>query len=291
MTEIRENTALKALINLLDEPDENSFTLVRDKLFSYGSEAIPLLDNAMENSFDMLIRGRITEILGKIRMDQLRHEFSAWVNFGSSDLLKGFLQVSAYENFSLDKEELTRKVEQIKMDVWLELNDNLTALENIKVLNHIFYEVHHFDGKQSHNLNSGLFFLDHLLETHKGNPLSLGILYMVIAQRLKLPVFGVNLPQHFILAYLIEPGITGPAAEDVLFYINPFNQGSVFTRREIELFIHQLKIKPELSFFAPCSNADVIERMLRNLIFTYKQTGEPEKIQDLESLLKIIEGE
>lgn len=291
MIDTQENSALKALISLLDEPDETSFTLIRNKILSYENDAMVLLEKALDNSFDPLIRERITDILSKIRMDKLLHDFSTWVNFGSSDMLNGFLLISGYDNPELSKDSLIHRVEQIKMDVWLELNENLTALENIKVLNHILYEVYHFDGYHSMVNTPRNFFLDNLIETRKGNPLSLGILYMVIAQRLNLPVFGVNLPQHFILAYLTETGIAAPTDEDVLFYINPFNLGSVFTRREVELFIRQLKIKPEQSFYSPCSNVDVIERMIHNLIFAYNQAGEHEKNNNLKNLLTILEGD
>ena len=75
----------------------------------------------------------------------------------------------------------------------------------------------------------------------------------------------------------------------ILFYINPFNQGTVFTRREIELFIKQMKAKPEKSFFVPCSNSDIILRLINNLIFSYTQLGNSEKIEDLENLLSAFE--
>ncbi len=291
MTDFEENTKLKALISLLDEPDEKSFALVRKKILSYENEAIPLLDNLLENTFDSLMQERIREIIDKLQIDKLAHDFSAWVNFSSSDLLAGFLLISTYGNHKLDREKIIRQVEQIRMDVWLELHDNLTALENIKVLNHIFYEVHHFSGTLSGGRDPKYYFLDHLLETRKGNPLSLGILYMLVAQQLNMPVFGVDLTQHFILSYLQETGITKPGAEDVLFYINPFNQGSVFTRREIELFIRQLKIKPETIYFSPCSNIAVIEKMLLHLISAYHHSGETDKTTDLEMLLKILDQE
>ena len=115
------------------------------------------------------------------------------------------------------------------------------------------------------------------------------MLFIILAQKLGLPVFGVNLPQHFILAYLTDTGIDILNEDDVLFYINPFNKGSVFTRREIELFIGQLKIKPEKSFFAPCSNPEIIRRLINNLILSYNQIGYSDKIEDLKILLTAFE--
>jgi regulator of sirC expression with transglutaminase-like and TPR domain len=287
--EIHVNKELSALINLLDEPDENAFVRIQDKIFSFGQDAIPVLENARENSFEGIVQERIEEIIKKIQQDILLFEFSDWVKLGSTDLLKGFLLVSRTQYPDLDQENITIRIEQMKMDAWLELNDNLTALENIKVLNHIIYDLHNFDGNKIniHALENS--FVNTLLETRKGSPLTLGMLYLIIAQKLNVPVYGVNLPQHFILAYTTEMVKPIPDENDVLFYINPFNRGAIFTRREIELFIRQLKVAPVESFFAPCSNIDIIKRLINNLKFSYDREGQQDKIDNLETFLNLME--
>lgn len=282
------NKELSALINLLDEPDENAFDHIREKIFSFGHEAIPVLEKAWENSFEGIVQERIERIIKKIQQDILQFEFSDWVKLGSSDLLKGFLLVTRTQYPDLDQENIIIRVEQMKMDAWLELNDNLTALENIKVLNHILFDLHNFDGNKINIRAPQNSYINTLLETRKGSPLTLGMLYLIIAQKLNVPVYGVNLPQHFILAYTTEMVKPLPDENDVLFYINPFNKGAVFTRREIDLFIRQLKIKPEESFFAPCTNVDIIKRLINNLKYSYNQLGYPEKMEDLENLLNLM---
>jgi regulator of sirC expression with transglutaminase-like and TPR domain len=284
-----ENKELNALIHLLDEPDEKVFDSIREKIHSFGKEAIPYLEKNLEVTFDAFIQERAGEIIRYIQQGELHTEFTNWINTSSSDLLKGYLLVTRTQYPELNEEELTIRVEQMKMDAWLELNDNLTALENIKVLNHIFYHVHNFDGNKINLFASQNFYLNTFLETRKGSALSLGMLYIILAQKLKIPVYGVNLPQHFILAYVSELADGVPSLEDVLFYINPFNKGAVFTRKEIELFIQQLKIDPDRSFFAPCSNVEIIKRLIGSLIYSYTQLGYPEKIEDLERLLKLTE--
>lgn len=280
---------LPALINLLDEPDENAFGLIREKIFSFGTEAVPGLEKALENTFDTLVQERIEGIIRRIRQEGLYHEFVNWVNLGSSDLMKGFMLVTRTQYPDLDPIEMASRIEQLKVDIWLELNENLTALEIIKVINHILFTVHHFDGNKENLSAPQNFYLNNLLDTRKGSALSLGMLYIILGQKLGLPIYGVNLPQHFILAYLIDTGIENPTENDVLFYINPYNKGAVFTRREIELFIRQLKVTPEMSFFAPCSNTDIIKRLIGHLIFAYNQLGYPDKIEDLDQLLNAFE--
>ena len=281
------NKELNALVHLLDEPDERVFDSIRNKIHSYGKEAIPYLEKALEITFDNIIQGRAGDIIKIIQQGELHSEFTNWINTSSSDLLKGFLLVTRSQYPEINEETLTIIVEQMKMDAWLELNDNLTALENIKVLNHIIYYVHNFDGNKINLFAPQNFYLNTFLETRKGSTLSLGMLYIIIAQKLNIPVYGVNLPQHFILAYVSELAPDVPSMDDVLFYINPFNKGAVFTKREIELFIRQLKITPDMSFFAPCSNIDIIKRLIGNLISSYTQLGYPDKIEELEGLLKL----
>ena len=280
---------LSALINLLDEPDENAFFRIKDKIYSFGQEAIPVLENAWENSFEGFVQERIEGIIKKIQQDILLFEFSDWIKLGSTDLLKGFLLVSRTQYPDLDQENITIRIEQMKMDAWLELNDNLTALENIKVLNHIIFDLHNFDGNKINIHSPSNSYINTLLETRKGSPLTLGMLYLIIAQKLNVPVYGVNLPQHFILAYTTEMVKPVPEENDVLFYINPFNKGAIFTRREIELFIRQLKVKPVESFFAPCTNIDIIKRLINYLKFSYNKSGQQEKIDNLETLLNLME--
>jgi len=285
-----EHKALNALIKMLDEPDEKTYDLIREKICSFGNDAITPLETFWDNTFESLVQERISNIVNTIRMDQANHDFLDWVKFGSSDLLKGYVLVSKTGFPGMDVGALTIRIEQMKMDIWLELNENLTALENVKVINHILFSMHHFEGNKINPGDPQNSYLNILMESRKGSPISLGILYLILAQKLKLPIYGVNLPQHFILAYLTEPGIQFPVPDDVLFYINPFNEGAVFTRREIELFIRQLKIKPENSFFAPCTNLEIIQRLLQNLKFAYRRLGEPDKIESLENFLKTLEG-
>jgi len=284
-----ENKELNALVHLLDEPDEKVFDSIREKLYSFGMEAIPYLEKVLEISFDTFTQERAGEIIRDIQQGELQVEFTNWINTSPSDLLKGYLLVTGSQYPELSEEVLTIRVEQMKMDAWLELNDNLTALENIKVLNHIIFHVHNFDGNKINLFAPQNFYLNTFLETHKGSALSLGMLYIILAQKLNIPVYGVNLPQHFILAYVSELAANVPSIDDVLFYINPFNKGAVFTRKEIELFIQQLKINPDRSYFAPCSNIDIIKRLIGNLIYSYTQLGYPDKIEALERLLKLTE--
>ncbi len=287
----KDERELKALISLTDEPDERIFSELAEKILSYGTKAVPFLEEKWENSFDTLMQQRILNIIHKLQFNKINTELEQWVKSGSENLYDAFLIITRFQYPDVDEEEIKEKLEDIKRDIWLELNEGLTALEKVKVLNHIIYDVHGFTGNTENFHAPQNSYLNTLLETHKGNPLSLGILYIIIARQLDIPVYGINLPEHFVLAYtneLAEEKLEFLDKNAVLFYINPFSKGAVFSKKEAELFIQQLKIEPLEMFFVPCTNLDIIRRLINNLIYSYDKIGETRKIKELETLMKIL---
>jgi len=289
MNEPIPDTTLVALINLLDEPDESAYRMVRERIISLGPAALQPLQRSLENTFDGIVRDRIRCILRKLYRDSLFSEFSDWLENGSSDLLKGFMLVTKTKYPSLDEANIMMRLEQIRMDIWIELNDNLTPLETIRVMNHLLFDIHRFEGNADELKSSESNFINNLLDSRKGSPLSMGILYLILARKLGLPVYGVDLAHHFVLAYMSAPDIGEPEREDVLFYLNPLSSGTVFTGREIDTFLKHAQLKPEKSHYLPCSNIAIIRRLITSLVFACRQEGDTENIEDLETLLSALE--
>lgn len=273
------NKELDALVSLLDEPDVAIFNQVRDKLFSYGHEVIPALEDARDAFHDDSIQHRIETIIHHIQFEYVFKALKDWRNSKEQDILKGFILVAKCQYPNLDENDIITEIGKIIQDVWLELNNNLTPLEKIKVVNHIFYDVHGFKGNTKDMHATQNSFINLVFETKKANPISLSIIYMVICQSLKIPVYGINLPQNFILAYMggIISDLKLISKDDVQFYLNPFNNGAVFTHREVELFLSQIKAKHDDKYFVPCDNVTIIKRVLNNLIFAFDKSSETDK--------------
>ena len=279
---------LSALVKMLDDPDDRVFSAISHQFLAMGNVAVAPLETALANCFDEQVTERIYDLLDRLHQANLLAGFTSWLQGEDKDLLKGFILVSQTGFRNIDEVEISALVAQIKTDVWIELHDGLTAMENIRVINHVLYKIHRFEGNRQDISAPENSFINTLLESKKGNPVSLGLLYLIISKQLGLPVFGVDLPQHFILAYLKSDNIEHPQEKDVLFYINPFNDGAIFSRHEIDLFLIQMKIKPETTYFQPCSNTVVIRKLINNLIFSYTNRGIPEKLTELEDLLNAI---
>ena len=282
--------SLRAMILLLEDPDEHVFTEIRGQLLSMGSEVIPALENIWESTFNNTLQSRIEDIIQKIQFNSTSEELKLWAATGGIDLLQGTILIARYQYPDLDEEHIRNQIELIRKDVWLELNPNLTAFEKVRVINHILFDVYHFTGNTSNYHAPQNSYINNVLESHRGNPLLLSILYSCIAQGLNIPIYGVNLPEHFILAYRDEFIIRDSEDEEepILFYINPFSKGAVFSRREIDTFLKQLKLEPNRIFYESCSNVEIIKRQIRNLITAYEKLGYPNKVVDFKELLNTI---
>ncbi|MBE0640019.1 MAG: hypothetical protein IH598_15990 [Bacteroidales bacterium] len=292
MEENLKSGELHALISLLDEPDPEIFSRIRERLFTYGIAAIPMLENAWDSTYENNdVQQRIEGIIHDIQFDSVYQNLKKWKNSPEPDLLTGFIQVARYQYPELKEKEILDKIGQIVQDVWLELNNNLTPLEKIRVINHILFDIHGFSANKSDLYAPSNSYLNLLLETKKGNALSLSIIYMVVAQSLKIPVYGVNLPQNFVMAYIdrmLNPGETVKKSV-IQFYINAFNGGAVFTQREIELFLRQINLEVDDKYFLPCDNLTIIRRVLNNLIYAHENKGDVEKVAELKKLQEALD--
>ena len=288
--ELPNDKSLRAMILLLEDPDEQVFTEIRGQLLSMGNEVIPALENIWESTFNNSLQSRREDIIQKIQFNSTSEELKLWAATGGIDLLQGTILIARYQYPDLDEEHIRNQIELIQKDIWLELNPNLTAFEKVRVINHILFDVYNFTGNTSNYHAPQNSYINNVLESHRGNPLLLSILYSCIAQGLNIPIYGVNLPEHFILAYRDEFIIRDSADEEepILFYINPFSKGAVFSRREIDTFLKQLKLEPNRIFYESCSNVEIIKRQIRNLITAYDKLGYPNKVDDFKELLNTI---
>ena len=235
----------------------------------------------------LLLQQRIENLVHKIQFANIKTELQLWHMSGGFDLLQGILIINRYQYPDLDEQKVINRIENIKRDVWLQMIYEMSALEKVKLMNHVFYNLHGFSGNTSNHLDPQNSYISQVLESKKGNQISLAIIYSIVAQKLDIPVYGVNLPQHFILAYVDESLEYDPKG-GVLFYINVFNKGFVFHKRDVDAFLRQLQLKPSPQFYQACSNTDILIRVLRNLISAYENLGQTEKVAEINELLEVL---
>ena len=274
---------IKAIISLLDDPDTEIFNQIEQHLITFGPEVIPLLEENWESSFDPLSQSRIENIIHKIQFDQIKNDLQFWNLKNNDDLLEGLLIVNRYQYPNLDENNIMLTISELKRNTWFQLMYDMSPLEKVKLLNNVLFREFGLSGNTTNYHDPQNSFVHKVLETKRGNPITLSCIYSIVAQQLDIPIYGINLPKHFVIAYMEDMD------QPPLFYINAFNRGQIMNQQDIFSFLKQLNLPSSEEYTMPCTNKAIIKRVLRNLITAYENIGNPQKKEEIDILLKIIE--
>ncbi len=283
---------LQALISLLDDPDQAVFEMIEKELLQEDPGIINQLEQIWETNLDELIQSRIENLIQQIQFNETSKKIKSWSKQENVDLFEGFFLISQYQYPELKVKTISNKIRKISSDVWLEISNKLTSIEKITVLNHIFYDVNKFSINLNNLQSPQNCYINQLMETKKGNPVSVAILYTLVARELGFPVELIDFPRNPLLAY-IDPETARKAHGDdydspVLFYINPSNRGAIIGRKEIEFFIKKSEHIDEEAFYHPCEDRVIIKKLIETLIEAYDSLGYQDKVDDLTSIAGLL---
>nr|WKN39916.1 transglutaminase-like domain-containing protein [Tunicatimonas sp. TK19036] len=273
---------LKALVALLDDDDLEVLTHVEERLISYGNPIIPFLEQEWEKNFNPDVQRRIEDLIHTLQFDSMKERLREWYTNSPQDLLEGMWLIATYQYPDLTLSTIQNEIEQIYYDTWLEFKVDIHPYDQVRILNSVLFNKLKFRANTKNFHAPANSMINRVLETKKGNPILLCVVYMLVAQRLNMPVYGVNLPSLFILTY---------KQTDLQFYINAFNRGLIFAKQDIDNYIKQLKLSPDDMFYQPCQTIDIVRRVLRNLTISFEKLNEFDKADEVKQLLEIVSEE
>ncbi|MEO9482140.1 MAG: transglutaminase-like domain-containing protein [Ekhidna sp.] len=277
-----KESEIKALVVLLDDEDHEVVAHVEEKIMSIGTSIIPLLEHEWESTFNPIIQSKIEDLVHELQFELLKERFLLWKEGGGIDLTEGLWIVATYLYPDLELQEISQEIDQLYHELWRHMEDEMAPYDRVKVFNEIFFNEFKFRANTKNFHSPANSMINSVLETKKGNPISLCTVYLLLAQKMRLPVFGVNLPNLFILTYQVG---------DESFYINVFNRGLIFTREDIDNYLDSLQLDRQDIFYEPCSNLDIILRALRNLIVSFEKLGDYHKADEIKLILQKMDNQ
>jgi len=284
---------ISALIKLIEDPDEQIFSQVRSEILSMGSIIIPDLENALVSAPDGDFIERINEILNEIQTENLYQNFEQWIQSEEQDLLELMVLVEQIRDFNFSRQRIIEPIAKLKMDIWLELNEDQTILEQIKIIDRILYSTHEFEADEQDQHALSNYFIHSMLTSKKGNDTTLGLLYLYLAQSQKISFWGVKLLSNFILAY--TNSLEAKSIDDVLFYLNPYKilpvpykNAAKFSLPNLLEFFASAGVDLNVADITPCSNVDIARRWLWFIQQAYIRKNDEKKMDLLNKLLKLF---
>ncbi len=288
---MQENKEISALFHLIDDPDEEVFSTVSEKIVSLGKAIIPNLEHLWENTPDEEVQTRIELLIHKLHFRDLTEEFQEWRK-GNMELLQGALLVAKYQFPEMNSITALQEIEKIRRNIWLELNSYLTPLEQVNVVTGILYSYYKLKGGEIAYDIPDDFFINKVLEGKKGNAITNGILYVLLCELLDLPVKAINIPRQFILAWFdVEYNYTKPTGQStdkINFYIDPLN-GQIYTHKDVENYFKRISVPPTPSYFKQLNNKRIIQFLLEELSKCYDDDKNRYKQKDLIFLATLLD--
>lgn len=277
-----EQKEIKALVQLLDDDDHEVTKHVEDKIMSIGTQVIPMLEEEWESTFNPIIQSKIEDLVHELQFELLKERLLDWKESGAESLLEGLWIVATYQYPDLELEELIKEIEQLYHELWRHFHDGMTPYDQIKIFNEQFFNHFKFRANTKNFHSPANSMINAVLESKKGNPITLCSIYLLLAQKMDLPIYGVNLPNLFILTYKLG---------DESFYINVFNKGLIFTRSDIDNYLENLQLNKQDIFYEPCTHLDIILRGLRNLIVSFEKLGDYHKSDEIKLILQKMDDQ
>lgn len=283
---------LSALLSLIDDPDEEVYQTVHARLMSFGTPVIPQLETHWENTYNESVQGRIEMVIHRIHFSELKKEFLIWAQDDSS-LLHGALLVAKYQYPEIQSLKALQEIERMRRNLWLEMNNFITPIEQVKIVESILYKYYNLLGGEIDHKLVDDFMIHKVIERKKGNTFTNGILYLILAEMLDIPVKAIKIPQQYILGYFSHAALfnksyeIGLAKDQIKFFVDP-HSGIAFSHKDLDQYFSKINQEVKNGYFKPLDNKAIIQMLLQELSCCFSSPENKYKKEDIAEIISII---
>jgi regulator of sirC expression with transglutaminase-like and TPR domain len=283
-----QQNELQSLVKLLDDESEYVYDNVRERLIAHGDNIVNFLKEYADFQ-DPLTAMRANEIISVINFNFLEDKFKSLEKRGNKDLLEEavfLISMYGYPDINIDNYKMI--LDKMAMDIEKRIDDRgylrHDTVDIINIINDYLFVEKKFYGNSDNYYDPDNSFINKVIDKKLGIPVSISILYILLAKRLHLPIFGVNLPSHFIIKY---------QDSNEEFFIDPFNKGIVISRDEVIQFLDKLGLDEEefnhIPYLKIAEDRDIIKRVFANLQNIYEKENDPVKLEQVKKLSSYFE--
>jgi regulator of sirC expression with transglutaminase-like and TPR domain len=275
-----DKTEIRSLIKLLDDENAEIVATVRRRLLEKGVASLPFLEDASADASPVLME-RIRSITEEMVSVEVRAELERLTQSDSSDidLEAGALAIARYGYPSENLRKCSEALDGFARELDSKLDSHDDPLDIISnVLSFLSFEKG-FKGNTDEYYDPENSYINRVIERRTGLPISLCTVYLLIAKRLNIPLYGVGMPGHFMLKYEIG----GKEA-----FLDPFGGARLLSRSDCRDFIEITGYGFREEYLSAITNRQILERTIRNLIVAYRQKKEMQRVPGLQGFLEVL---
>ena len=263
-----------ALIRLLDDPSETVKQAVQARLNELGPSVLPRLRQAQTKAAEPL-RSPIAQTANHFHVASIEQAWTALLARPEPDLERGVFLLALYQYPDLDIAYYRARLDEFTAQIRPRI-ERAWGYERAEILSEFMCERLGFIGNHEEYYDPDNSYINQVINRRTGIPISLSVVYMLLAQRLALPVYGVNMPAHFVVKY---------QDEDQEVFLDVFNGGVPFTREAGVRSLIKVGITPQPQHFRAATTREILLRMVRNLVIIARDAGQEQAYADLRRLL------
>jgi regulator of sirC expression with transglutaminase-like and TPR domain len=206
-------------------------------------------------------------------------------------LLEAAISLAQDEYPDLDVQQVLGDVDQLLARLKRRLPADAPALQRLRALNQFFFHDLNFGGNVNDYYDPDNSYLNAVLRTRRGIPITLAVLWLELALGLGLNARGVAFPGHFMVKVNLPKGqvVIDPfsgqslSREELSERLEPFRQhgGSVGDEFEVPMGLYLQSAPPR----------EIISRMLRNLKEIHKTQEDWQRLIPVQDRLIVLQPE
>jgi len=266
---------IDALITLLGDDDSNIKNMARGKLLELREAARPRLKAIGASDVEGRIRIEAQSMLEEMRLDELARDFELLNARFDFDLEEACFVLARMQYPDLNVAEYTEHIDHLGQLAQRRIDGVTRMSHKIKIINHLLFYEKKFRGNIEDYYEPENSYINKVIDRRLGIPITLSALYLFIAKRLDLPIYGVGFPGHFMLKF---------QSGEKWYFIDAFNRGRILSVRDVELFLTMNGYEFDESHTQTVQPREILGRMIRNLVLIYHQNEEHHKIETLEKI-------
>lgn len=271
---------LRALISLLDDEDDFTRQVAENKVAELGVRIEPLLREAALVGSESL-RDAAANILRDLSftdyIEALR-EFAGRPNH-QIDLEEGAFLLARLEYPTLDETPYRRRLDRWGKRVAARLSGDESPTAQVQELNEVLFSEVGFHANHDDYYDPDNSYLNRVIDRRQGIPLTMSLVYMLVAKRANISLLGVGMPGHFLVKH---------ANSRRELFIDPFNSGQLLTFNDCRQFLVKSGYGFWKGYLNPVSSRAILVRMLRNLQLVYSERQLRERVDRVSKVLKIL---
>ena len=278
----KEVSEIKSLISLLDDEDESIYSVVRERLLSYKESALVFLpfieekntvaEKRLSEVRELLIRSSFKDQLRKVKRNEE----------GDIDLEEGVFLFARQRYIDLDVSPYIEQLNLFASELKAKISSVQDETEILRRVISFFSEEKLFVGNRQDYYSEENHYINRVLDTKIGIPLTLSVIYLLVGLRINLPLKGIGLPGHFILRFSFGSSHI---------YFDPFNAGKILSHSDCEAIVKNLGFNFIEAYLQPVSNRQILERMLRNIILTLEKKDGKDRIETIRQFIDTLNSD